>query len=41
MKNLEEITGLPAGRLDGTDRVHRLRCQRRRTDEPQALERRK
>ena len=40
-EKLEEITGLPAGRLDGTDRVHRLRCQRRRTDEPQALGRRK
>ena len=31
-EKLEEITGLPAGRLDGTDRVHRLRCQRGQTD---------
>ena len=33
-EKLEEITGLSAGQPDGTDRVHRLRCQRGRTHGP-------
>ena len=32
-EKLEKTAGLPAGQPDGADRVHRLRCQRRRTDD--------
>ena len=36
-EKLEKTVILSVGQSDGADRVHRLRCQRRRTDEPQVF----